>query len=110
MKYKGLIIAIFACWAQAAFSMGLGEAVTHSWLGEPLVADIAIRDTEGWQAHQLKVSLSGEPAAWVRDIQATIVNMNGGWAIRLRSHLPVHEPAMALKLELRWPEGRLQRD
>lgn len=101
-------------------ALGLGEMEVHSALNEPLRATIALREIEGLSERQLLATLAPRDAFERAGIERTVLLSDlqfspdfsdpGAPVLQVRSEQPVNEPFLSLVLEVRWPDGRLQRE
>jgi pilus assembly protein FimV len=95
--------------AQGALGLGLGDPSQASHLGEPLDTTIPLLDSENWKSDQIRVSVIADSAALARDIDASVATSGGKTYVQLRTTGPVREPYLGFTVELRWPQGTVQR-
>lgn len=109
MKNTALTALVPLLMTHQALALGLGEPAAASYLGEPLSTRILVIDSENWADDQLRVSVLGDSAAAIRNIDARITHSGGRRFVTLTSTTPQREPFIAFTVELRWPQGTLQR-
>ncbi len=106
--------------AQSAFSLGLGELNSSSFLGEPLEAIILVSDgQESYSPDEVLVrhvgqrearNLGIELAGGLQRYRVKPVIRNGQLAIAVTTADPVHEPFLNILIELKWPTGTVYRE
>ena len=102
----------------SALSLGLGEAVLHSALYEPLNADIQILSADSDALENLDVRLASDSAFrrvgidrafYLTDFRFDVEDRSDGSArIRVTSTDPIREPFVDFVMEVQWPGGRMQ--
>lgn len=102
-------LCITAFTAQGALALGLGDATQISHLGEPLDTKLPLLDSEDWKSDQIRVSILADSPALVREISAVITTSGGRNYVQLRTATPLREPYLDFTVELRWPQGTVQR-
>lgn len=109
MKYY-FATALLLLVSQNGLPVGLGEIQPQSSLGQPLRASIALTDASEWSREQMKIQLSGISDSGARSIKASLTGKGSKQSIRLTTEDPVSEPYIGFTLQLKWPQGSLQRD
>ena len=104
---------------RGGWALGLGELTLHSYLNEPLRAEVALLESDAVDDSDLLVGLASEVdferLGVSRDFLHTRINFQveadefGRRAV-LTTEAPLREPYFALVVEARWPDGRLLRD
>ncbi len=108
--------ALLLLGASAVQAVGLGELQVHSSLGEPLKATISFNGDFPEGVH---VSL-GKPEQYrshglrwlaaLERMEITVERRQATARLAITSRAPIHEPALAFLVELRWRGGRLLKD
>lgn len=103
-----------------ALALGLGGLEVRSALNEPLRATIALRDVGELSERQVLVNLAPAEAferlGMDRSLALSMLEFEADFSnasaprIQVSSDRPVREPFLNFVIEVRWPEGRLQRD
>ena len=119
---RGLAAALLAVGvlsAAPAHALTLGRLEVASALGEPLRAEIEIRDLNPADAATLKASLAPagvyqaagiEFAAVLRSARVTVDRRADGRAVlRLSSDQPARDPFVDVIVQLEWATGRMVR-
>ncbi len=106
--------------SQSASALGLGKIATHSYLNQPLEADISLLSLTAEERDSLEVRLAGpeayEKAGIPRPQLLNRVDVGlregpgGQPVIALRSDRPIVEPFVSFLVEVEWAEGRLLRE
>lgn len=103
-----------------AFSLGLGELSSDSFLGQPLNASIELVSLEGDidlntliirqvtpdEAARMGVDILYMPYR----INFSVVTAGGAPQVSVKSSEPINEPYLSLMVELRWPKGVVYRE
>ena len=95
--------------AQQALGLGLGEAIQSSYLGEPFSAKIPVLDSQDWTADQINITVTSDSATLTRDFDTALSKSSGGRYVTLSTNNPVREPYIEFVVELKWPQGTIQR-
>ena len=113
-------LCLAAMVSREALALGLGSAELESRLGSPLQARIPLRSMEGLDPEQLLISVqpvwdegSDSVIGGLKpgDIQVSIYRDEQGRAqITLNSAEPIVEPFLNFMLNVRWPQGSLNRE
>ena len=100
-------------------ALTLGEPRVLSEPGQPLVAELPLRDLGAVKPDQLRVRMAAQ-AAWqaagmpypvdVERHEISLSTSNGEPVVLLRNPQAVHADVLDLLIELQWPQGRLQRE
>lgn len=112
-------LLLVGSYPSSVFSLGLGEAVLHSALYEPLNADIQILSADRDALENLDVRLASDAAFsragidrafYLTDFRFDVEDRTDGSAqIRVTSTDPIREPFVDFVMEVQWPGGRMQR-
>lgn len=104
--------------AQQTYALGLGEIQIHSFLGEPLRAQVDLTDLNGEYESSLKVRLAsvdeykkgGYPYPYDKRFKFEIVNEDGKHPrVQVTSLYPIDDPFLYLLMEVNSPTGRIIR-
>lgn len=107
------LLAVTACCASAAHAVGLGPIELRSYLNEPLRADVVLRDVSSEGLDSISASIASESAYeelgiarndYLRNVDATLVLVDGEPVVRLRGNRPLQEPLLELLVVVR--DGR----
>ncbi len=111
---------VFGLFPAISHALGLGEIHLHSYLNEPLSADIDLDDTKGIEASDIIIMVADEaafekaglqPTGWLNHIRFQITkNKNGTMKIVLTTQDPVKDPFADLILQITWPGGKIVRE
>lgn len=102
------------------YALGLGEIKTSSYLGQPLVASIAVntggedyapeelrvRQLSAVQARALGIDLADAGERYLLSLE----EQSGKIVVRLSSSDPITEPFLNVVVELKWPTGTIYRE
>lgn len=100
----------------ASDAVELGTLSLQSGSGQPLVATIALTDTEGLRAEDIRVQLASaadferfslERLAALDTLQVSVDFSGAAPVLRLTSPVTINEPFLSLVLDTRWPAGRV---
>ncbi|HWS39697.1 MAG TPA: FimV/HubP family polar landmark protein [Arenimonas sp.] len=113
----GLIVALCS---MPLYAVSLGNIQMHSSLGQPLLAEIPLYDTNDIDLQELTVQIAsresysrlGLDPKQSQDLQIAIVtDDNGKLFVQLKSDAPYNEPVLNLLLEAQWENnGRLVKE
>ena len=101
------------------WAVGLGELTVHSYLNEPLRAEVALIDSESIEISDLRVELASEEEFqrvgaerlfWLNQLRFEVLAQGTEKRILLTTDAPQREPYLDFVMALRWPQGRLLRD
>lgn len=119
-KYASTLVILGMFVPRLAFALGLGELTLHSYLNEPLRAEIDLLETGGLDPDQIKIRLASredfsragvERNYFLTSLKFSVgVNEKGEGYLAVSSHDPVREPFLDFLVEARWPNGRLLRE
>lgn len=123
LRIRKMVLAIAAA---TAFSSGvvnaleLGDLTLRSGQGQPLDAEIELRDVQGLTAADLRSSLAGPEEfsraglpmpAYLEDLTFTpVIVPNGRSVLRVTSSTALPAPVVKFLVQVLWPQGRLLRD
>ena len=103
-----------------AIALGLGELTLHSYLNEPLKAEVDLLETGGLDPSQIKIRLATredfsragvEREYFLTSLKFTVeMDEDGEGRLHITSTDPVREPFLDFLVEARWPTGRLLRE
>ena len=105
--------------SRGGWALGLGELTLHSYLNEPLRAEVALLDSDAFGDSDVFVGLASElefeRLGLSQDFFLTRINFQVesdefGRRVVLTTEAPLREPYLDLVVEARWPDGRLLRD
>lgn len=99
-----------------AWSVGAGELVLESKLGQPLRASIQLSDTGDLSTEQIAVSLA--PVAMFRQMEIersyNLLSLEfvvtDQKTISITSRKPINEPFLNFVIEVHWPQGKIYRE
>ena len=101
------------------WAIGLGELTLHSYLNEPLRAEVVLLESDAFDDSDVLVGLASEVEferlGVSRDYFLTRINFQVesdefGRRVVLTTEAPLRESYLDLVVEARWPDGRLLRD
>lgn len=107
------LLAVIACCAPAAHAVGLGSIELRSYLNEPLRADVVLRDVTSERLDSISASIASESTYeelgiarndYLRNVDASLVLVDGEPVVRLRGNRPLQEPLLELLVVVR--DGR----
>ncbi len=103
-----------------ATALGLGELTLHSFLNEPLDAEVDLLETQGLDTGQIRIRLATredfkragvERKYFLTNLKFEIEGAEGEVArLRIISTQRVREPFLDFLIEVRWPNGRILRE
>ncbi|MBD2859152.1 hypothetical protein IB286_09040 [Spongiibacter sp. KMU-158] len=103
-----------------AMALGIGEARLDSTLGKPLQARIPVFSAKGLDETQLNIkilpSYDSDATQSISDVSSlklsveTSLNEDGKGIIYLSSPEPIREPFLDFTVQVRWPQGSIQRE
>ena len=105
--------------SRGGLALGLGELTLHSYLNEPLRAEVALLESDAFGDSDVLVGLASElefeRLGLSQDFFLTRINFQVesdefGRRVVLTTEAPLREPYLDLVVEARWPDGRLLRD
>lgn len=111
-----LAVALLLMAPVASEAVELGTLSLQSGSGQPLVATIALTDTEGLSADDIRVQLASaadfqrfslERLAALDTLQVSVDFSGAAPVLRLTSPVTINEPFLSLVLDTRWPAGRV---
>lgn len=111
-----LAMALLLMAPGASEAVELGTLELQSGSGQPLVATIALSDTEGLSADDIRVQLASvadferfslERLAALETLQIAVDFSGSAPVLRLSSPVTISEPFLSLVLDTRWPAGRV---
>ncbi len=114
----GLVAGLGVWGASAALALSLGEPRLLSEPGQPLIAEVPLRDAGRTVPDQIQIRWPSEPA-WVatglrplarEQFELRIEQRPQGPVLRIESLVPWRTQTLDLLLELQWPKGRLLRE
>jgi len=116
------VLALLGALAPAvAAALGLGGLTLHSYLNEPLRAEVDLLEYRGLDPSQIKIRLAG-PEDFARagverphflnglKFELELDGEAGTGRLKVTSEAPVREPFLDFLVEARWPDGRLLRE
>ena len=101
------------------WGVGLGELTVHTYLNEPLRAEVVLFDTESLKINDLRVELASEQefqrvgaerVFWLTQLRFEVQAEGLGKRVLLTTDAPLREPYLDFVMAVRWPQGRLLRD
>ena len=121
VRKSASLLVILGCLAPGmAAALGLGELTLHSYLNEPLKAEVDLLETAELGADQIKIRLASRAdfvrAGVARQYFLTSLNFelefsdDGTIGLLLTSTERVREPFLNFLIEARWPHGRILRE
>lgn len=114
----GLLAGLGLWGAPAALALSLGEPILLSEPGQPLVAEVPLRDAGRTALDQVQLRWPAD-SAWVaaglqplarEPFTLRIEQRPQGPVLRIESLVPWRTPTLDLLIELQWPKGRLLRE
>lgn len=100
-------------------ALGLGELDSDSALNEPLTARIPLLSMHDADAEAVRVSLASQAAFeeagldrpfYLSQLKFEVKQADGEHFILISTEKPIKEPFLDFLLQVRWPEGELQRE
>ncbi len=111
---------VFGLFPAITYALGLGDIHLHSYLNEPLSADIALDDVKGIEASDIIIMVADQtafekaglqPTGWLNHIRFQVTkNKNGKMKISLTTLEPIQDPFADLLLQVTWPGGKMVRE
>ena len=101
------------------WAVGLGELTVHTYLNEPLSAEVVLIDSELIEISDLRVELASEEefqrvgaerVFWLTQLRFEVQAQGAEKRVLLTTDAPLREPYLDFVMALRWPQGRLLRD
>ena len=101
------------------WAVGLGELTVHTYLNEPLRAEVVLIDSELIEISDLRVELASEEefqrvgaerVFWLTQLRFEVQAQGAEKRVLLTTDAPLREPYLDFVMALRWPQGRLLRD
>ena len=102
-----------------AMAIGLGNAVLHSALNQPMNATIELKHISHVQANLIKASLGSakdfqrlniQRPNYLNDLKFKTIKQGNTIKIQIVSSKPMNEPYLDFLVQVRWPKGRLLRE
>ena len=119
-KYASTLIMLGLMYPGMATALGLGKLTLHSFLNEPLEAEVDLLETSGLDSGQIRIRLASREdfsrAGIEREYFLTSLKFeielteDGTGRLRITSTDLVREPFLDFLIEARWPNGRLLRE
>ena len=119
-KYASTLVILGLLSPGIAVALGLGELTLHSYLNEPLRAEVNLLETAGLNAAQIRIRLATredfnraaiERIDFLTGLEFKVeLQEHGASRLHINSKAPVREPFLDFLLEARWPNGRLLRE
>ena len=119
-KYASTLVILGLLSPGIAVALGLGELTLHSYLNEPLRAEVNLLETAGLNAAQIRIRLATredfnraaiERIDFLTGLEFKVeLREHGASRLHINSKAPVREPFLDFLLEARWPNGRLLRE
>ena len=119
-KYASTLVILGLLSPGIAVALGLGELTLHSYLNEPLRAEVNLLETAGLNAAQIRIRLATredfnraaiERIDFLTGLEFKVeLQEHGAGRLTINSKAPVREPFLDFLLEARWPNGRLLRE
>ncbi len=104
----------------SVFALGLGEISLKSHLNEPLRAEVALISADTLSEHEIKASLAKQAAFETAGVEyyfflnqlkfKPVFRKNGEVILEVSTKSAVKEPFLDFLVEVRWPNGRIQRE
>jgi pilus assembly protein FimV len=97
-------------------AVGLGELTVHSYLNEPLRAEVALIDAEYLEISDLRVELASEEEFqrvgaerlfWLNQLRFEVLAQGTEKRVLLTTDAPQREPYLDFVMALRWPQGTI---
>lgn len=111
---------VFALFCTPLWAVNFGQVQMLSGLGQPLVAEIPIYETDDLDLQSLTVQMASDSAFSrlgidskpVKNVQLAIVtDKNGNKFVQLKSDEPYNEPVLSVLLDAKWgADGRLVKE
>ena len=101
------------------WAVGLGELTVHTYLNEPLRAEVVLIDSELIEISDLRVELASEEefqrvgaerVFWLTQLRFELQAQGAEKRVLLTTDAPLREPYLDFVMALQWPQGRLLRD
>lgn len=101
-----------------AYSLGIGSPLLKSNLGQPLVVDVLITDSQGYTIDDLRAErapvevyerLGGQDRDFVDGLSTELIEENGNLLVRITTKKPFKEPFFDMILQVKWPSGELNK-
>lgn len=119
-RFIGILCAfVLSLLPEIGFPLAFGQIKLHSYLNEPLYAEIELQDTEGIDTNHLIASLASvedfkhiELARpyFLSTLRFEVVQQNKQVILKVTSEEAVKQPYLEFLVLLTWPEGRMVRD
>ena len=119
-KYASTLVILGLLSPGIAVALGLGELTLHSYLNEPLRAEVNLLETAGLNVAQIRIRLATredfnraaiERIDFLTGLEFKVeLQEHGAGRLTINSKAPVREPFLDFLLEARWPNGRLLRE
>ena len=119
-KYASTLVILGLLSPGIAVALGLGELTLHSYLNEPLRAEVNLLETADLNAAQIRIRLATredfnraaiERIDFLTGLEFKVeLQEHGASRLHINSKEPVREPFLDFLLEARWPNGRLLRE
>ncbi|MFK3942208.1 FimV/HubP family polar landmark protein [Pseudomonas monteilii] len=123
LRIRKMVLAIAAATALSSGvvnALELGDLTLKSGQGQPLDAEIELRDVQDLTAADLRPSLAGPEEfsragipmpAYLEDLTFTpVIVPNGRSVLRVTSSAALPAPVVKFLVQVMWPQGRLLRD
>ena len=110
---------VAALFTAPVWAVGLGELTVHTYLNQPLRAEVALIDTESIDISDLRVELASEQefkrvgaerVFWLTQLRFEVQAEGLEKRVLLTTDAPLREPYLDFVMAVRWPQGRLLRD
>jgi len=108
------------CFTGFVHALGLGEVSVKSSLNQPLIAEIELVNSGGFEIEEILPGLATreefqkanvERVYFLSDMRFKVqLNEQGKFVVVLTTHKPVREPFLNFLVEVIWPSGRLLRE
>ena len=119
-KFSTLLVILGWLCPGVASALGLGELTLHSYLNEPLVAEIDLLEVEVLTSDQIRIQLASredfkragvERQYFLTDLKFELTfDEEGNSRLTVTSSERVREPFLNFLVEARWPNGRIVRE
>lgn len=119
-KYASTLVMLGLLYPGMATALGLGELTLHSFLNEPLDAEVDLLETSGLDSGQIKIRLAAredfnragvERAYFLTSLKFEVEESEDApGRLIITSTEDVREPFLNFLIEVRWPSGRILRE
>ncbi|MGF1528407.1 MAG: FimV/HubP family polar landmark protein [Candidatus Competibacterales bacterium] len=97
-----------------SFALGLGQITVRSALNQPFRAEIELTNIGTANLSQLRARIAPQTLAQLSQgpvgFAAVVETIDGRSFLQITSQRPIRDPLLSLVVDVRWPQGRLNRE